>query len=81
MQLLDVNGEPTAYLHIHMAIFLELGPKSLKSASQVSRDLDEQENQEQIREEARQTVENETAHEERNSVGRREKGEYNDDVL
>ena len=38
MQLLDVNGEPTAYLHIHMAIFLGLGPKSLKSASQVSRE-------------------------------------------
>ena len=55
MQLLDVNGEPTAYLHIHMAIFLGLGPKSLKSARQVSTvqrleevhqysDLDEQEN-------------------------------------
>ena len=38
MQLLDVNGEPTAYLHIHLAIFLKLDAKSLKSARQVSRD-------------------------------------------
>ena len=38
MKLLDVNGEPTAFLHIHLAIFLELGPKSLKSARLVSRD-------------------------------------------
>ena len=38
MKLLDVNGEPTAFLHIHLAIFLELGPNSLKSARLVSRD-------------------------------------------
>ena len=38
MQLLDVNREPTAFLHIHLAFFMELGPKSLKSARQVCKE-------------------------------------------
>ena len=37
MELLDVNGKTTAFLHIHRAIFLELDARSLKSARQVSR--------------------------------------------
>ena len=37
MQLLDMNGDPTAFLHIHLAIFTELGPNSLKSARLVCR--------------------------------------------
>ena len=38
MKLLDVNGEPTPFLHIHLIIFLQLDPKSLKSARLVSRE-------------------------------------------
>ena len=38
MQLLDVDGKPTAFLHIHLTIFMELDPKSLKSARQVSKE-------------------------------------------
>ena len=40
MQLLDANGEPTGFLHIHLAIFsffTELRPRSLKSARLVCR--------------------------------------------
>ena len=40
MKLIDVNGQPTAYLHIHLIIFLELDPKSLKTARQVSKEWD-----------------------------------------
>ena len=38
MKLLDANGEATAFLHIHLAIFLDLDPRSLKSARLVCKE-------------------------------------------